>query len=671
MKQDLFRFAVKLISLRPPLLKASWVSPRCSGLICVGAMLLFGWAGPAAPAADRFKANNTDDLNQTTSWAGGVVPGGADVAVWDDTVMSANTTVLGADLSWHGIRIEGDVETGLIRINPGHTLSLGSGGIDMSDTVRNLTLNTIVDIQENQSWNVAEDQRLTFINVNDGVFLSGAAELTKTGAGTVRFHNNLLTNSYTGLFTLEEGTLEVIGAFRSSGTGDIVLKHGTRVVNAITATASVTTSATGDAHVTHLEGDVTLVGTTGGLSDSTRLRFASDRSVTNAMNLRTNVEINVENPLNDAGGGYIDVVGFSEEGGSWSLTKTGPGMLLLNRSTSTYTGGTFIKEGILQLGTAGAANRLHSTSPVEIDGGVFSIVGNIGNQSIGDLTLVNGSIEGDSLVSLNAASYLVQSGSIARLIGGASSGLTKTTAGTVEISAEAAYGGATVVEAGTLRVTETGSLNNSSPVTINAGGRFIYNSSVARTGAITLNGNGAANRAILGGTGEFNLALDLNNIGDTLSPGNSPGIMPFTMSQEWTAFTYIWETNNFIGTTAGTDFDQITIDGQLTLTGGIGDYELDIVSLTAANQPGDVENFSEIVRSWRILTTTGGITGFDADHWTLNTANFTSDPDWSGPWLLVQDGNDLMLHYIPEPGAMALLLWTACLWLTRRRVRRT
>jgi hypothetical protein len=58
-----------------------------------------------ATAQDIIKANNTDALNATTSWVGGSVPGSGNVAVWDSTVIAANTTSLGANQSWQGIRI--------------------------------------------------------------------------------------------------------------------------------------------------------------------------------------------------------------------------------------------------------------------------------------------------------------------------------------------------------------------------------------------------------------------------------------------------------------------------------------------------------------------------------------------------------------------------------------
>lgn len=67
----------------------------------------------SAWAVDRFKQNNTVDLNFSTTWD--TAPGTGDVAVWDSTVIGANTVNLGANLSWGGLRIAdpgGDVIIG-------------------------------------------------------------------------------------------------------------------------------------------------------------------------------------------------------------------------------------------------------------------------------------------------------------------------------------------------------------------------------------------------------------------------------------------------------------------------------------------------------------------------------------------------------------------------------
>ncbi|CAN5391983.1 hypothetical protein BH09VER1_BH09VER1_08090 [soil metagenome] len=248
-------------------------------------------------------------------------------------------------------------------------------------------------------------------------------------------------------------------------------------------------------------------------------------------------------------------------------------------------------------------------------------------------------------------------------------GVTKSGSGKWILSGSNSYTGATTVSAGTLVVATSGRLSNSSAVTVSGGGNFAYNSAAARTGSITLNGSGSSSRAILSGTGAISTAVVLDNVGDTLSPGNSPGTMTFGVSQTFNSFTYQWETNNFVGTAAGTDFDQIAIVGGLNLTGGTGAYFLDLNSLTALNVAGNVGNFTEANESWIILTTSAGITGFSAANWTILTSNFTSSPTWAGTWSLSQVGNDLRLDYaaVPEPGPMALLLGGGMVLLLYRR----
>ncbi len=174
------------------------------------------------------------------------------------------------------------------------------------------------------------------------------------------------------------------------------------------------------------------------------------------------------------------------------------------------------------------------------------------------------------------------------------------------------------------------------------------NSSTALTVSPTLNGTGTGSgqRAVLSGTDPINAAVALDNPGDVISPGNSPGIQTYTMGQICSSFSYDWELNNFTDTTAGTDFDQIGITGTLALTGGSDSYILNVLGLTEGNAAGLVSNFSEINRSWTILTS-ADITGFNAANWTINTAGFIN-PD-TGNWSLDQVGNNLVLSYAPIP----------------------
>ena len=112
-------------------------------------------------SADIIKTNNMDALNLTSSWVGDVVPSESDVAVWDNTVTTTNSTVLGGDLRWQGIRIAdpaGNVTIGTtVETN---TLTLGEAGVDLSAATKNLLINNNLTVASNQVWSVAGGRTL-------------------------------------------------------------------------------------------------------------------------------------------------------------------------------------------------------------------------------------------------------------------------------------------------------------------------------------------------------------------------------------------------------------------------------------------------------------------------------------------------------------------------------
>jgi len=338
---------------------------------------------------------------------------------------------------------------------------------------------------------------------------------------------------------------------------------------------------------------------------------------------------------------------------SGGLSKNGDSALVLNSSANAITGSVAVNQGILRVS---GGNGLGDAATLFVAaGGTFDLSG--ANDQVSLLT-------GDGSVSLASARTLtvsgVESGTFSGTISGAGS-LGKGGLGVLTLSTANSYTGSTSVSAGTLDLTGSGAINSTSGITVAGGARFANNSSTPLTVAPTLNGAGLGSRAIYGGTGTLAAALTLDNVGDTLSPGNSPGVQGYGVNQSWDTFSYDWELNNWAASAPGTNIDQIAITGSLDLTGNApGDYVLNVLSLTSGNVAGPVNAFTDTNNSWTILTTTGGITNFDASFWDVTTTDFnTRNPTATGSWSLslANGGNDLLLSYVvvvPEPGTAAL-----------------
>jgi fibronectin-binding autotransporter adhesin len=158
------------------------------------------------------KADNADALNLGPSWSGGIAPGASDIGLWDNTVSTANATVLGGDLSWAGIRVADP--GGAVSIGAGNTLTLGTAGIDMSLASQNLTLANALALGAAQTWNVSVGQSLTVSGS-----MSGTGGIAKSGPGTLLLGGG--NASYSGAVAIHDGAVELTGA-AALGTGNTI-----------------------------------------------------------------------------------------------------------------------------------------------------------------------------------------------------------------------------------------------------------------------------------------------------------------------------------------------------------------------------------------------------------------------------------------------------------------
>ncbi len=148
------------------------------------------------PPTAAIKAANNSVLNDGTAWTNNSVPVNPDTATWNATSLAGAMT-LGADLTWAKLIINNPA--GPLTFNGTQFLSLGSGGIDLSASTVDLTLNHRVFLGADQPWNVAASRTLAVTGQ-----ISGSGALTKSGPGNLTLAG---PNTYTNDTTIDQGTL--------------------------------------------------------------------------------------------------------------------------------------------------------------------------------------------------------------------------------------------------------------------------------------------------------------------------------------------------------------------------------------------------------------------------------------------------------------------------------
>jgi autotransporter-associated beta strand protein len=409
------------------------------------------------------KANNTTNLNLGASWVGGAVPDSNAIALWDSTVTSANSVVLGANLSWNGVKILNP--GGPVSIGAVNTLTLGASGIDLSAANQNLIISSGVTISVgNQAWNVAGGQSLT---LNGGTFSrTTGSTLNVQGAGTVAASMAGLTVdgsrpsgvlggwmfvNNTNFATITAGTVvPYAGGFVSStwgftdGTGttnyNVTAASGTtygassRVVNTVRYTGAADTLTLGNNNsgsqlvanglINAGTGTLSLVNGTGSLTTAGLAPGTSKELVLNAATAPIIVSARTHN--SSSGASLITIVGAN------TVTMSG---------SNDYTGGTSVN-GTLKLG---AANTIPSTSAVTLNGtlDMASFSDTIG--ALSGAGVIDNSVGGTPTLTVNGTLSSTFAGTIKNTAGALA--LIKAGSGTLFLASANAYSGGTTIGA--------------------------------------------------------------------------------------------------------------------------------------------------------------------------------------------------------------------------------
>ena len=552
--------------------------------------------------------------------------------------LQGTTSVANIEINQGTLRVQGNVDA---LGGAGTTVTIGASGSEnaiLQYAGSNLTYTTKAAIVVgagstgtktilNGGTNNVENTTITLeddVIIDDsgtftlGGVISGTGGLTKTNSGTTTIS---VTNSYTGLTTVNEGTLVIdnsTGSARNFGAGDIEINNG----------ATLQTTSTG-----------------GG---QTRLQ---SRTIT----------------FGSSGGNTIDIGGGNTRVGGTTFVTTGG-------STN------FITGAAIDISTSAIYNVSDGTDDVDLQ--VSSIIQRSGitKNGNGTLSLTNTNNLQSNAININAGTLEIAGAG--KLINGGSDysaninndGIFKYNTTASQSFASIISGTGAIEKDNTSTLTLTGANSYSGNTTINNGTLIINGNQGSATGSMTINVSGT-----LGGSGT--IGASLLTVNGVIAPGNSPGTLA-TGSQLWNdGGSYLWEINasNDAGGTIGTDpgWDWLDITGTLDLsllsTGG---FTIDIDSLTSGNIAGDAVGFDtwtkgnpgDVDYSFTIATASSGITGFDADNFTLDSSGFSNAPSWD--WQIVLSGSDLVLeaYAVPEPSSTALLgLGGLALMLRRKR----
>lgn len=299
-------------------------------------------------------------------------------------------------------------------------------------------------------------------------------------------------------------------------------------------------------------------------------------------------------PVNGSGAGTISVTEGNtltvsgrvsdNWNGNGSLTKTGPGTMVLNSGLNDYSGNTIVSAGTLQVGNSRAIpngpgkGSLLLNGALDLNGYTVAVnglsgTGIVDNTSFNPSTIVIGYTDASSSFS----------GTIQNSAGPLS--LTKVGSGTLTLSGQATHSGSTIVSGGTLVLTGSATLSVTTNIFVSAGATL---NASGLAGGLTLgynqviSGGGAVLGSITAGSGA------------AVSPGG-PGA-------------------------AGT----LTLTGNLTLNGADLNYDLG-----TATTPGAGVN--------DLLVVTGTLTVSGAT--ALNLSYLQGVPASAGKYTLIQYGS--------------------------------
>ncbi|MCU0747994.1 MAG: autotransporter-associated beta strand repeat-containing protein, partial [Akkermansiaceae bacterium] len=598
----------------------------------------------SAWAVDVIKDNNTTALNLGTSWLndgllGDITPATSPghIAVWNSTVTGANSSALGASLSWEGIKITDPGGAITVTHSSAQTLTLGASGIDMSAATQNLNLLSSdaavnLAIGANQTWNIASSRTLTLFETDNAKNerLTGSGNIEVTGGGIVRmlvgdagstsFTAGNGNDTYTGNWTITNGSVRSLrNGTHAWGQGTINLNGGTigqeqgswTWSNAINLNSSTTSTiddfnTSGGTRSLKLQGVISGSGNINFNDSSNRMGSDTGYILTGTNTMSGTITLGANADVRVGG-----VTGNDTTAGAGTGGTLGTAGVNLSATTSTLT--------FSRSDTHTVSNVISGSGAVRIGGGVSGTSSQVitlsgANTYTGPTTLSNGTLKTTHLTALGTGTVNVNGGTLdldANLTIGSLAGSASTVdSGNFTLTLNAASNSGTFY---TGTFASTGSLvmrggshtvqDNSTGATGGGAGNFFILQTAGSGTAFHLDtGSSATSRRDFGWTNDTGSVLTLNSLqghgalrGDAGSP--TGGVRNILVNQA-TDTTF---DGSILSHTSGAGvLRSLTLtkqgSGTLTLAGFIGEQTAtagvgaDVVNLTVEGGLLDVTN---------------------------------------------------------------------------------
>ncbi len=518
---------------------AAWVRSWMLSCLAIATLLA------DSSAADRdWTGLVSSDFGLNLNWNGNNLPGASDSARLNGAYVNAPTmtanrailslqmTSLGAapfSISSSTLTLNGVGSSQNSTVQAGRTLTLSGGNLSFASTaVMNLTGSILGSgtISGNSSAIHFNSSSTGLVEASGGTLqvltpitaAAGASGTLRAASGGTLVIGNGLATAPAGSVALvaNGGILRVVSSpLASSGISSIqalslgIIEYQTNVLDR-TFSYPITGNGTGgflksgaakltwDATGSNYTGETQIQAGTLTLGASNIIPNASDVSVTGA-NLEigdftdTIRSLTVSGSANVTGGasGLLTVSGGTTQllngiitarlGGGAAVIKSGSGTVRLS-GANTYSNSTLIQSGTLQLD---ASDVLPNTTTVSLSGSTSVLNLQGFTDTVSGVTLTNGQISGTASSLLTSSTdFQLTNGTVSARLGG-SVDLDKVGAGTVLLSGENTYSGATNVTNGTLQLGANNVLSDTTALSV-SGGTLAIGSRTDTVSQITL-----------------------------------------------------------------------------------------------------------------------------------------------------------------------------------------